>query len=87
MPYKTEKNSDGSYKVVNADTGKVHAKHASKANAEAQMRIMMDAEGKSMPKTTRQMIDHMEGSSVGNKSKGKPKKGSKQAPRSAKTKN
>jgi hypothetical protein len=40
MPYKIEANGDGTYKVINELTGKVHAKHASKENAEKQVRLM-----------------------------------------------
>jgi hypothetical protein len=40
MPYKIEPNGDGTYKVVNRLTGKVHAKRASKENAEKQVRLM-----------------------------------------------
>lgn len=44
MPYRLELNSDGTYKVVNALTGKVHAKHTSKAKGEAQIRVMEASE-------------------------------------------
>lgn len=40
MPYSIESNGDGTYRVVNALTGKVHAKRTSKNRAEAQVRIM-----------------------------------------------
>lgn len=40
MPYRIEGNGDGTYKVVNALTGKVHAKRTSKAKAEKQVRVM-----------------------------------------------
>lgn len=44
MPYSIKPNGDGSYKVVNALTGKVHAKSTSKEKAEAQVRAMEAAE-------------------------------------------
>ena len=44
MPYKAMPNGDGTYRVVNAATGKVHAKSTSKANALAQIRVMQMAE-------------------------------------------
>jgi hypothetical protein len=40
MPYAIRKNRDGSYRVVNADTGKVHMKSGTKADAEAQVRLL-----------------------------------------------
>lgn len=40
MPYRIEPNGDGTYKVVNAITGKVHAKRTSKERAEKQIRLM-----------------------------------------------
>lgn len=44
MPYKIEANGDGSYKVINALTGKVHAKRTSKERAERQVRLMEASE-------------------------------------------
>ncbi len=48
MPYAIEKISEGKnkgkYRVVNKQTGKVHAKATSKANAEAQVRLMLGVE-------------------------------------------
>jgi hypothetical protein len=40
MPYKIEANGDGTYKVINELTGKVHAKRTSKKRAEKQVRLM-----------------------------------------------
>jgi len=40
MPYKIESVGNGKYKVINEITGKVHAKHTSKQNAERQVRLM-----------------------------------------------
>jgi hypothetical protein len=40
MPYKIKRNNDGTYQVMNAITGKVHAKSASKEDAEKQVRLM-----------------------------------------------
>jgi hypothetical protein len=39
MPYKVEKNGDG-YKVVNAHTGVVRAKHTTKEKADAQVKLL-----------------------------------------------
>jgi hypothetical protein len=39
MPYEIVKVSGG-FKVINKDTGKVHAKKTSKKNAQAQIRLM-----------------------------------------------
>ena len=44
MPYTILKNSDGTYRVENKETGKVHAKSTSKANAEKQIIAMNMAE-------------------------------------------
>jgi hypothetical protein len=46
MPYEVIRIGPGKYKVINKDTGKVHAKGTSKKNADAQVRIMMQAEEK-----------------------------------------
>ena len=40
MPYRIEPNGDGTYKVVNALTGAVHAKRTSRRKAERQVRLM-----------------------------------------------
>jgi hypothetical protein len=40
MPYKMERNSDGSYKVINAVTGDVKAAHTSKREAKRQIRLL-----------------------------------------------
>lgn len=40
MPYKIEPNGDGTYKVINALTGAVHARRTSKAKAEKQIHLM-----------------------------------------------
>jgi len=40
MPYKIEPVGDGKYKVINAITGKVHARRTSKEDAERQVRLM-----------------------------------------------
>lgn len=45
MPYRIEK-VGSRYRVVNAATGRVHAKGTSKKKAEAQVRLMKQAEGK-----------------------------------------
>jgi hypothetical protein len=52
MPYKIEQ--EGSeYRVVNADTGKVHAKHTDKEKAEAQVRLLHAIEHGWRPKAER----------------------------------
>lgn len=52
MPYEKKK-VDG-YQVRNKDTGKVHAKHTTKAKAEAQIRLMHGVEHGMQPRTTKQ---------------------------------
>lgn len=44
MPYSIKRNGN-MYAVVNSDTGKVHARHTTKAKAEAQMRLLYSKEG------------------------------------------
>lgn len=39
MPYEIKEN-DGTYEVVNKDTGEVKAKHTDKADAERQVRLL-----------------------------------------------
>lgn len=46
MPYAIIRNPNGTYKLVNRNTGKVHAKASTKANVEKQLRFL-------------EMIDHM----------------------------
>lgn len=46
MPYLIRKISKNKYQVLNQDTGKIHAKHTSKANAEAQVRLLQSLERK-----------------------------------------
>jgi hypothetical protein len=40
MPYKITQVSPGKFSVSNKDTGKVHAYHTTKKNAEAQVRLL-----------------------------------------------
>lgn len=40
MPYSVKPNGDGTYRVVNALTGRVHARRTSKRKAERQVRLM-----------------------------------------------
>lgn len=40
MPYSKIRNPDGSYRVINRDTGKVHSQHTSEDKADAQLRIL-----------------------------------------------
>jgi hypothetical protein len=44
MPYEMIKNSDGTYRVVNSDTGDVKMKSGSKAEAKRQMRLLYGVE-------------------------------------------
>lgn len=40
MPYRIIKHAHGDYSVINALSGAVKAKHTTKANAEAQVRLL-----------------------------------------------
>jgi len=40
MPYQISRNKDGSYKVTNKKTGKVHSYHTTLENAKKQIRLM-----------------------------------------------
>lgn len=40
MPYAIRENDDGTYRVVNSETGEVHAKSTSKRNAKRQVRLL-----------------------------------------------
>lgn len=40
MPYKKIKHGDGSYSVVNSESGRVHSKHTTEDHALAQLRIL-----------------------------------------------
>lgn len=40
MPYSMKKNSDGTFNVINSDTGDVKASHTSKRNAKRQIRLL-----------------------------------------------
>jgi hypothetical protein len=40
MPYAKIKHADGSYSVINSETGKVHAEKTTDDKADAQLRIM-----------------------------------------------
>lgn len=55
MPYSivkvTSGKNKGKYRVVNKQTGKVHAKATSKANAEAQVRLMIGVEHGMKPRS------------------------------------
>ena len=44
MPYAIRKLKNGKYRVVNADTGEVHAEETTKEKAEAQIRLMNASE-------------------------------------------
>jgi hypothetical protein len=54
MPYKITK-TDHKFKVSNKDTGAVHAKGTSKANAEAQVRLLQGVKHGMVPRTTTQV--------------------------------
>jgi hypothetical protein len=43
MPYSIRKRGNG-YEVVNRDTGEVHAKHTTRAKAQAQVRLLRGTE-------------------------------------------
>jgi len=40
MPYVLRANNDGTYAVLNSESRKVHAKHSSKKDAQAQIRLL-----------------------------------------------
>jgi hypothetical protein len=46
MPYKIQRNKDGSYAVENTATGQKAAKHTTKGKAEAQVRLLEMIKGK-----------------------------------------
>jgi len=45
MPWDIRPNEDGTVRVVNKETGKVHAKRTTPEKAAAQIRVMSEAEG------------------------------------------
>ncbi len=47
MPYAITEH-DGGYQVANTDTGEIHAKHTTRAKAEAQVRLLRGIEHKSV---------------------------------------
>lgn len=49
MPYSVIP-SDGHFKVINTQSGKVHAKHTTKAKAEAQIRLLRGVEHGMVPR-------------------------------------
>ena len=44
MPYAKRKNPDGSYRVVNEDTGDVKMEHGTEAEADKQLRLLRGIE-------------------------------------------
>jgi hypothetical protein len=44
MPYAIKQNSDGTYRVINEDTGDVKMKSGTKKEAKAQMRLLYGLE-------------------------------------------
>jgi hypothetical protein len=40
LPYSVKKTDDGSYEVVDEETGKVHSRHTTKDKAERQRRLL-----------------------------------------------
>lgn len=57
MPYAIHSLGGGQYKVVNKATGNVHSKSTSKANAEAQVRLLHGVEHSDLkPRTTKEVI-------------------------------
>ena len=53
--------ADGGFKVVNTSSGKVHAEHATKENAEAQVRLLRGIEHGMTPRKSKRSLktDHM----------------------------
>ena len=66
MPYRIV-SSDGGSRVVNAETGKVHAKNTTKTKAEAQVRLLRGVEHGMVPRSTRQAAGGGKGKSRGKK--------------------
>jgi len=56
MPYSVRAVGDGRFTVVNTETGNVHSKGTTKANAEAQVRLLHGVEHGMRPRTTREVM-------------------------------
>ena len=50
MPYGIIHNPDKSYSVINTETRKIHAKHTTKAKAQAQVRLLQGIEHGMIPR-------------------------------------
>lgn len=59
MPYEVRKHGSG-YEVINKDTGEVHARHTTKAKAEAQVRLLEGVDHSWQPDYSRTMRDGTE---------------------------
>ena len=59
MPYAIRSAGGGKYKVVNKETGNVHSKATTRANAEAQVRLLHGVEHGMKPRTTREVMGTM----------------------------
>lgn len=57
MPYEIVRHAKDDYSVVNAETGKVHAKHTSRAKAEAQVRLLRGVEHGMVPMGQREPVE------------------------------
>jgi len=53
MPYAKHKNDDGTYRVINSDTGKVHMKSGTEADADAQIRLLHGVDNGMKPRKRR----------------------------------
>ena len=81
MPYDVQAVGDGRYKVVNTDTGNVHSKGTTRANAEAQVRLLRDAEHGTKPRTTREAAGIPKSGSSSSTGRHRAKRSSKPAPK------
>ena len=59
MPYAIRSAGGGKVKVVNTETGNVHSKATTRANAEAQVRLLHGVEHGMRPRTTKEVIGTM----------------------------
>ena len=57
MPYAVEKTSAGDFEVRNVETGKAHAKHTTRAKAEAQVRLLRGIEHGMVPMGQREPVE------------------------------
>ena len=80
MPYAVRSAGGGKFKVINTETGAVHSKATTKANADAQFRLLEGIEhGSLKPRTTREVMGSnppVQGRQYGKASIAKPRKSS-----------